>query len=103
MDCTKNDIRKLVADLPMDKEYRVSINDFCKVPILSDEVFKAMDRNGDGQVSKGEIKLAKKNLSMKEIEELINDIDEDGDGKLTYEEMKKVFSKMSQKREKEKK
>ena len=85
----------MIADLPMDKEYRVSINDFCKTPILSDEVFKAMDRNGDGMVSKGEIKLAKKNLSMKEIEELINDIDGDGDGKLTYDEMKKVCEKMA--------
>ena len=30
-----------------------------------------MDKNNDGHVSKGEIKLARKNLSMKEIDEII--------------------------------
>ena len=52
MDCTKNDIRKVVADLPMDKHYKIMIKDFIKVPILSDDVFKAMDKNNDGEVSK---------------------------------------------------
>ena len=52
IDCTKNDIRKVVADLPMDKNYRIVIKDFSRLPILSDDVFKAMDRNNDGQVSK---------------------------------------------------
>ena len=52
MDCTKNDIRKVVADLPMDKHYKINIKDFIKVPILSDDVFKAMDKNNDGEVSK---------------------------------------------------
>ena len=52
VDCTKNDIRKVVADLPMDKHYKIMIKDFIKVPILSDDVFKAMDKNNDGEVSK---------------------------------------------------
>ena len=52
VDCTKNDIRKVVADLPMDKHYKINIKDFIKVPILSDDVFKAMDKNNDGEVSK---------------------------------------------------
>jgi len=52
LDCTKNDIRKVVADLPMDKNYKIVIRDFTRLPILSDDVFKAMDKNNDGQVSK---------------------------------------------------
>jgi len=52
LDCTKNDIRKVVADLPMDKNYKIVIKDFSRLPILSDDVFKAMDKNNDGQVSK---------------------------------------------------
>ena len=52
IDCTKNDIRKVVADLPMDKNYKIVIKDFSRLPILSDDVFKAMDKNNDGQVSK---------------------------------------------------
>ena len=42
----------MVADLPMDKHYKVVIKDFIRVPILSDDVFKAMDKNNDGEVSK---------------------------------------------------
>ena len=52
LDCTKNDIRKVVVDLPMDKNYKIVIKDFSRLPILSDDVFKAMDKNNDGQVSK---------------------------------------------------
>ena len=52
LDCTKNDIRKVVADLPMDKNYKIVIKDFTRLPILSDDVFKAMDKNNDGEVSK---------------------------------------------------
>ena len=36
----------------MDKSYKILIKDFTRLPILSDDVFKAMDRNGDGEVSK---------------------------------------------------
>lgn len=42
----------MVADLPMDKNYKIIIQDFCRLPILSDDVFKAMDKNNDGEVSK---------------------------------------------------
>ena len=36
----------------MDKNYKIVIKDFSRLPILSDDVFKAMDKNNDGQVSK---------------------------------------------------
>ena len=36
----------------MDKNYKIIIQDFCRLPILSDDVFKAMDKNNDGEVSK---------------------------------------------------
>ena len=45
-----------------------------------------MDRNKDGYITKGELKLAKKKMSMKEVNETIKDYDLDNDGKLNYEE-----------------
>jgi hypothetical protein len=36
----------------MDKNYKVSISDFCRTPILSEDLFKKMDKNNDGMVSK---------------------------------------------------
>ena len=53
---------------------------------LSEAAFKAMDRNKDGYITKGELKLAKKKMSMKEVNETIKDYDLDNDGKLNYEE-----------------
>merc|ERR1712045_841980 len=88
VDCTKNDIRKVVADLPMDKHYKINIKDFIKVPILSDDVFKAMDKNNDGEVSKGELKLAKKHLTMKQIQSIMSKLDDNGDGTISWKEMK---------------
>ncbi|XP_023320772.1 calmodulin-like protein [Eurytemora carolleeae] len=99
VDTTKNDIRKMVADLPMDKKFKISIDDFCHTPILSDELFKIMDKNDDGMISKGELKLAKKHMSMKEIDEIIKEVDANSDGKLSYEEMKMICAKVALKSE----
>ena len=93
MDLTKDDIRKIVVDLPMDKNYKISIQDFCRTPILSDEVFKLMDRNNDGQISKGELKLARKQLTLKQIEMLIKKLDKDGNGTIDLAELRSGASK----------
>ena len=58
------------------------------VPIISEEVFNSMDRNKDGFVSKGELKLAQQKVSMKELASVIDSLDADHDGKLTMEELK---------------
>jgi len=72
----------------MDKNYRIVIKDFSRLPILSDDVFKAMDRNNDGQVSKGELKLARKNLTMKQVQSIMSKLDDNGDGTISWKEMK---------------
>merc|ERR1712083_694850 len=89
VDVTKNDIRKVVADLPMDKNYKISIQDFCRTPILSDEVFKSMDKNNDGKLSMGELKLARKDLTMKQIQSIMSKLDDDGNGTISLDELKK--------------
>ena len=63
------------------------------VPIISEEVFNSMDRNKDGFVSKGELKLAQQKVSMKKLASVIDSLDADHDGKLTMEELKtgKIF------------
>jgi len=88
VDVTKDDIRKAIVDLPMDKNYKISGVDFCRTPILSDEVFKLMDKNNDGQISKGELKLARKQLTLKQIDALIHKLDKDGNGTISLDELK---------------
>ena len=47
---------------------------------FSEAAFRAMDRNKDGYITKGELKLAKKKMSMKEVDATIKDYDLDNDG-----------------------
>jgi calcium-dependent protein kinase len=65
-----------------------------------DEVFRAMDLNGDGKLSKEEIKIGYKeffgkDLSDEEIDEMFNRVDADGNGEIDYSEF--VVATMNEK------
>jgi len=57
-------------------------------PITPDALriyFKQFDQNGDGFITRDELALALKNLTEKEIDDLIVEADKDSDGKISYE------------------
>ena len=80
----------------------MKIDEFINLPIISEETFNAIDRNKDGFLTKGEIKLTNKNATMSEVLEVcsssrrkwsdkkllqvIKEHDQDKDGKLNMEE-----------------
>lgn len=72
-------------------------------PIISQHVFDLMDRNKDGFVSKGELKLVQKDMTMKELGTMLRNIDMNSDGKLTYDEVKKLSKSRSRSKSKSKK
>lgn len=94
VEVSKDELRRLVADLEMDKHFKVSIKDFMKEPIISQDVFLAIDKNKDGYVSRGELKLAQRNLSLTQVNAIIDELDVNGDGKLTFDEVKQVALKV---------
>ncbi len=59
----------LTALLQQSAEF-VFCRDFLYLDIHSQLAFNAMDRNKDGFITKGELKLAKKKMSMKDVEEV---------------------------------
>ena len=65
-----------------------------KEPIISEDVFLAIDKNKDGYVSRGELKLAQRNLSLTQVNAIIDELDVNGDGKLTFDEVKQVALKV---------
>ena len=39
------------AELPRNKQGKIKVSDFMELPILSDGVFDAIDKNGDGYIT----------------------------------------------------
>jgi Ca2+-binding EF-hand superfamily protein len=89
VDVSKDEIKRILAPIPRDKEGKIKIKDFISLDIHSEDAFDAMDKNKDGFITKGELKLAKKNIGMKEINECIKEFDIDKDGKLNLDEFRK--------------
>merc|ERR1712043_29721 len=97
MDVSKAEIKDLIAQLNKDEKDSkfVSIADFFHTPIVSEEVFLSMDKNKDGFITKGELRLAQKSLKMTELSKIMSDIDKNSDGKLTLEEVRAIAKKAS--------
>ena len=60
---------------------------------MSEFVFMEMDKNKDGYVSKSELRLANRKVSINDLNQLINQVDKDHDGKLTFEEVREMAIK----------
>ena len=60
----------ICSHLPRTRAGKMRIEEFINLPIISEETFNAIDRNKDGFLTKGEIKLTNKNASMSEVLEV---------------------------------
>eukprot|EP00090_Calanus_glacialis_P006313 TRINITY_DN14932_c0_g1_i1.p1 TRINITY_DN14932_c0_g1~~TRINITY_DN14932_c0_g1_i1.p1 ORF type:complete len:153 (-),score=67.88 TRINITY_DN14932_c0_g1_i1:137-595(-) len=89
VECTKEEVKTVCGPLPCTKDGKIKIRDFLYLDIHSESAFRAMDRNKDGYITKGELKLAKKKMTMKEVDQVIKEYDIDQDGKLDYNEFLK--------------
>merc|ERR1711981_1172280 len=58
VDCTKEEVRTICGPLPCNKKGGIKIRDFLYLDIHSESAFRAMDRNKDGYITKGELKQA---------------------------------------------
>lgn len=74
----------------MDHNGKIDFNEF--VNIIMEyllKTFKLYDKNGDGVITKSELKEAitklKGKVSESELDEMIKEMDENGDGKIDYE------------------
>ncbi len=64
-------VRTILAHLPKDREGRIRVNDFLFTDVHSRDVFQVFDKNKDGYITKGELKVMKKNFSIKDIDNTI--------------------------------
>lgn len=82
----------ILAHIPRTSNGKMRIDEFINLPILSEEAFNAIDRNKDGFLTMGEIKLVNKNATKNEIKETIQEYDFDKDGKLNTAEYHQYLS-----------
>ena len=61
----------MCKELPRSKKGKMKISDFMTLPILSEGSFGAIDRNHDGFITKGELKLAYKKYAMADISKVM--------------------------------
>ena len=61
---------KILQHLPRKRNGKIKIEEFIELPIISEDAFKAIDRNKDGLITKGELKLTNKDASMGDVTEV---------------------------------
>jgi calmodulin len=97
---TEEEIEKLISKYDFTGDGMFDYAEFLKlleshILMSNYETFKAFDKNGDGKLSKAEIKDAckkiMKSMSDVEIEQLINKYDITGDGMIDYGEFLKMI------------
>jgi calmodulin len=99
---TKEELDEIIKEVDQDNNKSIEFPEFLELMSrkMKDvdteeemmEAFKIFDKDGNGFVSKDDIKTAMDQLGEKlkpeELDEIMKDWDEDGDGQLNYEEFK---------------
>ena len=67
-----------------DHDGHLSFKEFVGQETPMEKAFKAMDRDGDGYITKSEFKKVCKNLTKEQIEMAFSKFDAAGNGKLNY-------------------
>ena len=60
----------ILSHLPRRRNGKIQVYEFINLPIISEDAFKAIDRNKDGFLTRGELKMSNKSASMGEVGEV---------------------------------
>ena len=60
----------ILSHLPRRRNGKIQVDEFINLPIISEDAFKAIDRNKDGFLTRGELKMSNKSASMGEVGEV---------------------------------
>merc|ERR1712115_141311 len=97
---SEQDLTNMITGVEHDSDGRIDFPDFLSLMArkMKDtdteeeliEAFKVFDKDGDGFISAGELRVSMTNLGEKlsdqEVDEMIREADVDGDGQINYEE-----------------
>merc|ERR1712154_648279 len=87
---------KLLESKDLDTEGRMSYEEFMGEQTKAERLFKLMDKDGDGYVTKNEFKEVCKNLSKEQIEATFKKFDQTGNEKLNLKEFSEMMGKRTE-------
>ena len=76
----------LFAEKDRDNDGHLSFEEFTGQETKVEKAFRAMDKDGDGYITKTEFQKVCKNLTKEQIQLAFNKFDKSGNGKLNYKE-----------------
>eukprot|EP00090_Calanus_glacialis_P017134 TRINITY_DN26785_c0_g1_i1.p1 TRINITY_DN26785_c0_g1~~TRINITY_DN26785_c0_g1_i1.p1 ORF type:complete len:160 (-),score=64.64 TRINITY_DN26785_c0_g1_i1:162-641(-) len=91
-----DEVEKLFESKELDVDGRLSFEEFMGEQSRAERLFKLMDRDGDGFVTKNEFKEVCKNLKKEQIEATFRKFDQTGNDKLNLQEFRDMMNKRAE-------
>lgn len=102
IDPTDEEIKSIISGVDDNHDYRLSLTEFTELINAINQTgeemkrqFEFFDKDGDGNISKSELKKSLKQLNQDfskcTIKRMINDADLDGDGRISFEEFQRIL------------
>lgn len=95
-------LENLIKDNDFDGSGQIEFNEFIRMMSKANkeqdlrEAFKVFDKNGDGKISKMELKTVLESLGQhltdRELDDMMNEADTNHDGAVDFEEFKKMMA-----------
>jgi len=107
-DPTEEDLKDMIRNVDLNANGAIDFAEFVEMMVKRsggssvetaevEHAFKVFDRDGDGLISKDELRLTMRNLgeplTEKEIAGMISEADTDGDGQINLEEFARLMAK----------
>jgi len=89
---SEDEVEKMFASAS-DKDSRLSFEEFMGEPTRAEKLFRLMDKDGDGYVTKSEFKEVCKNLNKEQIEATFKKFDQTGNDKLSFREFRDMMTR----------
>eukprot|EP00900_Chrysochromulina_parva_P018806 jgi/Chrpa1/26927/Chrysochromulina_OHIO_Genome00014071-RA len=105
----EDDLQKMMKECDSNDSDTIDFQEFCTLmvtrmndiddPIVLEEAFKMFDKDGNGQISRAELRLAFQNilqtteedLPLTEMEDMLREFDRNGDGSINFAEFKQYM------------
>lgn len=90
---SQDEVEKMFSSSRTGQEGRLSFEEFMGEPSRAEKLFRLMDRDGDGFVTKTEFKEVCKNLNKDQVTAAFKKFDQTGNSKLNYKEFNDMMAK----------